>query len=732
MMTSRRRLSPLWLSIAAASLSMLPAVQFRAQSIPAKSPAGSSAPSANPVKAPADPVTVAPASAPPSAALNSATQDQDRAKSYYHAALADIYEEQAVESGRPEYVTHAVEEYKDALNADPGSQDLNDALADLYFRTGRVREAEATARGLLKTSPNDVDAHKLLGRIYLRQLSEAENAVSSASPSGNALDQAIAEYEKIISLEPTDVDDRMVLGQLYKVKHLPQKAEEQFKIAQSIEPDSEEVVLNVASLYAESGDVQHAAKVIEAVPESDRTSKMELALGAAYDQMKRNKDAIAAYKRAADIEPGDVHTMGALAQALLNDDQLDAALKQYRDLAEADPDDVSTLVHIGEIQRRQGKYEDALATVRKALKKDPNSLEAGYNEGLLLDVLGRSDESAQVYEHMVDLTSHANGAYTSEEKNNRAIFLERLGAIYHEQNKVDPAIAAYQKMIDLGGDMALRGYQGQVDTYRDAKMFDKAIAVSQKAAATDPKNPDLKLMLAGELADAGKTDEGLAMAKGLLNNSDKDRAVWMTLAQMYTRLHRWKDAEDALDKAGTLTTKKEDHVYLLFLRGALAERQKHLEPAEQYFRQALELDPSNAMTLNYLGYMLADKGTKLPEALKMIRKAVEEEPMNGAYLDSLGWAYFKMGEYELAEENLRQAVERDQTDPTVHEHLGDLYEKTGRIRLAAAQWELSLAEYSKSSAADVEPSDVAKLQHKLEGARVKLAKEVNITGPTNP
>jgi tetratricopeptide (TPR) repeat protein len=694
--------------------------------------AGSTAPGANPVKAPAGSIKAAPASAAPSVAADSPAQEPDRAKSYYHAALADIYEEQAVESGRPEYVTHAVEEYKDALNADPSSQDLNDALADLYFRTGRVREAEATARGLLKTSPNDVDAHKLLGRIYLRQLSEAENAVSSASPSGNALDQAIAEYEKIISLEPTDVDDRMVLGQLYTVKHLPQKAEEQFKIAQNLDPDSEEVVLNLARLYAESGDIEHAAKVIEAVPESDRTSKMEFALGAAYDQLKRSKDAIAAYERAADMEPGDVHTMGALAQALLNDDQLDAALKQYRDLAEADPDDASTLIHIGEILRRQGKYEDALAAVRKALKKDPDSLEAGYNEGLLLDVLGRYDESAQVYEHMVDLTSHANGAYTTEEKNNRGIFLERLGAIYHEQNKVDQAIAAYQKMIDLGGDQALRGYQGQVDTYRDAKMFDKAIAVSQKAVAADPKNPDLKLMLASELTDTGNADEGLAMAKGLLDNTDKDRVVWMTLAQMYTRLHRWKDAEDSLDKASTLTTKKEDHVYLLFLRGALAERQKHLEPAEQYFRQALDLDPSNAMTLNYLGYMMADKGTKLPEALKMIRKAVEEEPMNGAYLDSLGWAYFKMGEYELAEENLRQAVERDQTDPTVHEHLGDLYEKTGRIRLAAAQWELSLAEYSKSSAADVEPSDVAKLQHKLEGARVKLAKEVNITGPSTP
>jgi tetratricopeptide (TPR) repeat protein len=138
------------------------------------------------------------------------------------------------------------------------------------------------------------------------------------------------------------------------------------------------------------------------------------------------------------------------------------------------------------------------------------------------------------------------------------------------------------------------------------------------------------------------------------------------------------------------------------------------------------------MTLNYLGYMLADKGIRLTEALKLIRKAVELEPMNGAYLDSLGWTYFKMGQYELAEDNLRHAVERDQTDPTVHDHLGDLYEKTGRIRLAAAQWELSLTEYSKSSPTDVEPTDVAKVQHKLEGARVRLAKQESANGGAKP
>jgi tetratricopeptide (TPR) repeat protein len=728
MMKPKRNSLPLWLSLAAASLALLPAVYAHGQTEPGgalpettapKNAPGGAAAQAAPKAAPA--VPAAAVAAPP-----------DRAMAYYHMALANSYEEDAAALGRPELVTQAIEEYKLALNADPASPQLNDGLADLFLRTGRVREAEATARGLLKRSPDDIDAHKLLGKIYLRQLSDAANTVSSASPAGNVLDLAIAEFEKIVILQPSSVEDHMILGQLYTVKHEARKAEEEFKTAKAIEPDSEEVILNLARLYGESGDLAHAAKVIEAVPVADRSPKMEFALGATYDQLKQPKDAIAAYRRAADMDPSDERTLDALGQSLLKDNQLDEALKQFKQLAEADPENAEALIHIGEIQRRQGKYEDALATVRKARLKDPSSLEAGYNEGLLLDMLARYDEAAQVYEKMVDLTSHANGAYTGEEKNNRSIFLERLGAVYHEENKTEQSVATFQKMIDMGGDSALRGYQGQVDAYRDARQFDKAIEVSRKAVDANPKNRDLKLMLAGELADAGKADEGLALAAGLADKSENDRTVWLALAQMNIRLRRWKDADDAFAKTGALTTKKEDRTYLFFLRGEWAERQKHYDSAEQFFKEALELDPSNAMTLNYLGYMLADRGMRLPEALKMIRKAVELEPMNGAYLDSLGWAYFKMGEYELAEENLRQAVQRDQTDPTVHDHLGDLYEKTGRIRLAAAQWEISLANYAKSVAADVEPGDVAKVQRKLDIAHVKLAKQESTIGPPKP
>ena len=681
---------------------------------------------------------------PATTATAGASQSPNRSVAYYHLALANILEDEALENGNTDAARQAVDEYKYALDADPTSPQLNDALADLYFRTGHVHDSEITARNLLKNTPDDIDAHKLLGRIYLRQLSDASNSVSSTSPSGNVLDQAIGEFEKIVALLPKDIEDRMVLGQLYTVKHEPKKAEDQFKTAQAIEPDSEDVVLNLARLYAESGDLAHSVKVIQAVPAGDRTPKMEVALGAAYDQLKQPKDAIAAYQRAADMDPSDAHTVQALGQALLADNQLDEALKQFKVLSDADPENTEALVHIAEIQRMQNHYEDALATVRKARKQDPTSLEAGYNEALLLDVLGRFDEAAKAYEGMVEMTSHANGAYTNEEKTNRGFFLERLGSVYHEMNKTDQAVAAYQKMIDMGGDQAMRGYEGQVETYGEARMFDKAAEVAKKAQDANPKDLDLKLMSAGALVEQGKTEDALAMTKALfdlteltinkapIDNSERDRLLWLKLGQFYTQLRRWKDAEDAYAKATPLSVKNEDKAYLLFLKGALAERQKHLDQAEQLFNQTLAIEPKNAAALNYLGYMLADKGVRLPEALKLIRQAVELDPMNGAYLDSLGWAYFKLGQYEEAEENLRLAVERDQTDPTLHDHLGELYEKTGRIRLAAAQWELSLAAYAKSTPADVEPGEVAKVQRKLETARVKLAKQESATGQPKP
>ena len=154
---------------------------------------------------------------------------------------------------------------------------------------------------------------------------------------------------------------------------------------------------------------------------------------------------------------------------------------------------------------------------------------------------------------------------------------------------------------------------------------------------------------------------------------------------MYSRIKDWNNAEESINKAIELSSKPEDKDYAWFVAGSIYERQKKYDKAEEAFHKVLADDPKNAMTLNYLGYMLADRGTRLDEALGYIRRAVALDPQNGAYLDSLGWVYYKMGNYELAEENLRRASERMGDDPTIHDHLGELYMKTGRVKLAATQ-----------------------------------------------
>jgi tetratricopeptide (TPR) repeat protein len=664
------------------------------------------------------------APAPPAAAENKSAQSPDRASAYYHYALAHSYEEMATTYGRPDYATRAIEEYKLALNADPDSPYLNSHLAELYFQTGRVRDAISAAQDEIKKNPNNLEAHKLLGRIYLRSLGNMQNG----GPSDQMMKLAIDEYSKIVELEPNSTENRLLLGRLYTLNHDSVHAEEQFKAAQKIDPDSEDVVLNIAGLYSEQGDNKRAIQVLTALPDSDQTPKTLYALGQTYDQIKDTKNALAAYQKAFDLEPDNLDVERALGQAQLANGQEAAALKSFKDVAAGDSSDPQALLRIAEIERHQGKYEDALATLKKAKDLASDSLEINFNEALTYDALGQYDQATQILEKLVTDSEHVTGQYTEGEKNNRSIFLDRLANVYREQGKTDQAVAAYQKMADMGGDYTLRGYQNIVDAYRDAHEYDKATAAAREAVTKTAKdkdsNRDAKLMLASQLADTGKVDEGVALAKGMLNGTPADdRTVQLRLAEMYTRLKKWKDAGDAIDKADALSSKPEDKVYTYFLRGALEERQKHYDEAEAQFRKLLAIDPNNALTLNYLGYMLADRGVRLNEALNMIKKAVELDPQNYAYLDSLGWAYFKLGQYSIAEENLTKAVARNNTDPTVHDHLGELYEKTNRLKLAAAQWEQSLNQYARTDSADADPADVSKVQKKLDSARVRLAKE---------
>ncbi len=643
----------------------------------------------------------------------------DRAAAYYHDGLAHLYEELAVNNGRPDYAAQAVEEYKLALNADPTSKYLQDGLADLYFRIGRIREAVSAAQEQVKKDPNDLSAHTLLGKVYLRSLGDMQG-----SQSGEMLQLAIGEYEKLAQLNSKDLETHLILGQLYGLNHDSAKAEAQFKAARTIDGNSEDAVLKMAQLYTEEGQNQRALDALTAIPADDRSARIDFALGALYDQMGRPKDAAVAYKAALEEDGDNPDGERALATSLLASNQPDEALKVYQQLLSADPKDLSSMIQIAKIQSVQGHPADALATLKnaKALPGAADSLDLRFTEAIVYDSMGKYEQAATILQSVLTSTARADGKYTDEAKSNRATFLDRLAVVQKEQGKTAEAISTYKQIVAMGGDYRVRGYQGEVNVYTDARQWKDTLAVAAEAAKALPQDRGVQSLYAFELAANGQGDRALELADKQLDGSPADIDTEISISNINLELRRTPAALAALDKAEALATTSAQRQTIMLRRAAALDRDKQFAAAEAQYRKVLALDPSSAEVLNDFGFMLADQNDRVPEALKMIQQAVAAEPANGAYLDSLGWAYFRLGQYSLAETNLQKAIERAPSDPSIHDHLGQLYEKTGRLKLAVTQWERSMTEYARTIPADVDPADVAKVKRELEEARTKLAR----------
>src|SRR5258708_5552979 len=119
----------------------------------------------------------------------------DRSAAYYHFSMGHLYAELAGQYGnRGDYLNKAIDHYKQALKADPSATMLSEELSELYVQAGRLREAVSDAEEALKQNPNDLNARRILGRIYTRMIGDAQaNRINE-----EMLKKAIDQYSKII------------------------------------------------------------------------------------------------------------------------------------------------------------------------------------------------------------------------------------------------------------------------------------------------------------------------------------------------------------------------------------------------------------------------------------------------------------------------------------------------------------------------------------------------------
>ena len=640
----------------------------------------------------------------------------DKAAAYYNYSLGHLYAELAGAYGNREFFNKAVDSYRAAMKADPSASFIAEELSDLYIQSGRLRDAVTEAEDALKQNPNDLNSRRLLARIYTRLIGDSQaNRIDE-----NMVKKAIEQYQKITAGDPKDVESWLMLGRLEKIAQNSTDALSAYKKALELDPNNEDAMTGLAMVYTDLGDTKAAADLLRKVADKDPTPRSLQNLAGVYEQLKDYSLAAEMYRRALQQQPGNADVKHALAQDLIRSDQIDDALKICQELVEDDPKDEQSLLWISRIYQQKRNFAKAREAADKAKELDPSNLEIQYNDVNLLAAEGKMPEAIKTLKGILDTT--AKKTYSTDEQNNRALLLEKLGALYSATEQYGLAVDAFRQMGDLDKDSAPRAAAFVIDTYRAAKDFTKAEAEADAASKKYPEDRAVRAAHASLLADLGKTDQAVAETRKLLDGKN-DRDTYITLAQIYDKAKNYGEMAKMLDAAENLSKSNDDKEPVLFMRGAMYERMKKYDAAEEQFKKALAINPDDASALNYMGYMLADRGVRLEEAQDFITKALERDPNNGAYLDSLGWVYFRLNKFPEAEQKLRQALEFMSRDPTVHDHLGDVYFREGKIREAIAQWESSLKEWEVSAPSERDHTEVAKVQKKLDDAKIRLARE---------
>lgn len=636
----------------------------------------------------------------------------DKSKAYYHYSLGHLYYERGMMGNRQDLLNQAIDEYEEALKFDPTSSYLSMELADLYASTGRWRSALQQIEDTVEKNPADTAARGLLGRLYVRLLS---NPRTPAPP--EIKDRAIQSFEQITAANPSDVDSHLVLAQIYRANNNSAKAEETLKKILALNSDSSDANRQLALLYFDIGDYRSTIDLLIKLTADDDDPELLRTLAVSYEQVRDYPAAAQVYARALQSDPDNPAFRKGLAESLLFSRQYDQALEQFQGLAEEDPRDPEAHVRLSQVYRAQGKYAEARASLVKAAELAPDNLEIRYNQVLLEETEGKIAEAIRITRDMLNSSRKPTvESYSAQEKNNRSIFLEKLGALYRDSGDHKAAEEAYSQLRDLGGDHAERGQVRLIETFQEAHQTDRALEASAEALRKNPESRELIMTRAGLLASSGKVDEGVALLRALLKNEPQDREVWLAISQTYLRANQYDSSIKATEEAEKLSDSDDEKSYIYFHYGSIWERQKKFDTAERDFRRSLELNPDSAMTLNYLGYMFADQGVHLDEAVEMIKKALESEPENGAYLDSLGWAYYRMGQYDLAEKYLKRAAGKISSDATIRDHLGDVYLKMGRKAEAIAEWTAALNEWKKLPPSEISADEFSGLERKLREA----------------
>jgi tetratricopeptide (TPR) repeat protein len=206
------------------------------------------------------------------------------------------------------------------------------------------------------------------------------------------------------------------------------------------------------------------------------------------------KEALAAFRKALRLEPGDPDYHYILGDALRQAGRPGDALPVLLEAVRLNPHDSSYHQALGAAQRELGRYVDAASSFGEAVRYRPEDLDALNGRGVSLLGAGNPREALAVFQAALGL-----GAGRADLHNN-------LGVTLWEMGQTNDALAAFRRAISIEATEA-EAHRNLALALSEAGQPRDAVAVLRQVARLRPGDADGHLDLADALARAGDASE---------------------------------------------------------------------------------------------------------------------------------------------------------------------------------------------------------------------------------
>jgi tetratricopeptide (TPR) repeat protein len=323
------------------------------------------------------------------------------------------------------------------------------------------------------------------------------------------------------------------------------------------------------------------------------------------------------------------------------------------------------------------RADSALAVCERILKRDPADARVLYFYTYLLFDRGRYPEAYASAQKLVKINPEISAH----------VFMEGSAAVELRKSDARKTLEKAVALAPLAPDYRAR------------------LAYADYVFGKSPKD-----RLSYRVTDSLKAEQAMLLegfAQGQLARVLDPREVWERPA-IYTdsaaaRRHRLQ----AIERFEKFLTLDSIQAGAAGKRAAQFELASHLERlgdrgrAQDLLRALILQDSTNAMALNYLGYMLVEKlpvdTLELAEAGRLLDRALALEPENGAYLDSKGWYLYRTGALDSARIYLESASQTILSDPAILGHLAEVLQAQNRNEEACAILQELRRKYPKES-----------------------------------